>query len=283
MARRALLYLAVAAAASACSGDGTGDDADPGRSDGVAYAEVEGRELLADVYRPERPSGASAVVLHGQGGSRSSTGSVALAERLRDRGGRGVVVDYQTRSPREFTSDGGAGLARASQQARCAVRFARRELAAATTTRSIIVGESAGGLVGLVAATGVDAVLGDPGTIDCDSSGWPVAVDGLVSWNGAVFIHHPQSPFHDERVWGVVNPDTAVAAVPELELWLGLGGQDDRTPRWHVDLVTEFADRFDGAHLAMRPTAGHELPDMGADLDAVVELVVEAATAPTDR
>ena len=274
-----LIGVGVGVFTMACSSD----DPTPARSaapetvSGLTYASDPDR--LLDLHLPSGGPPPLVVILHGQGGSRVAPGPVAVAERLQSDGVAVAAVDYSVRSPSALVADGPRGLRTAVDEVRCAVAVAAGEVRDRYGDLGpvVMLGESAGGLVGSAHLGGRSEPTGD---LACAATAEGAKVDGFVSWNGAVFIFHPQSPFHDAEAWAITDPSTGLATNPDVTSHFVLGGRDGQTPQWHRELVAELAVDLSGpGGLAELADADHNLPTAEPVLGDLAELMADVIAA----
>ena len=255
----------------------------------VVYAEPSQESAKAwslDVYLPattDLPPGAPAVVILPGAGSTKATASFQdLAQSIADLGATVLVADFRTGSaPQMFRVDNAAPLREATEAAARAVRFAR-----ASTGRVIVVGQSAGGFLGLWAALVGDDVTevwdevatsrGSPlAQLSCSSAAGSARPDAFVGYAGAYNIMELVKS-EDPELAAVLTPDTYIGVNLDVTIRLIQGTTDSVIPaalkQQHEALTQTLADAgYDATWTTI--AAGHYL-------DPTVHEALLAALAP---
>ena len=245
-----------------------------------------------DVYAPTSAgSHPVAVLLHGGGATRSHADVVAVSGRLAE---AGLVVFVPTHaatgSPSALTAAGGRLMRESFEDTLCAIRYAGQHAAAygGDATRVVVIGHSAGGFLGMIAALGGDGVedalndsgqaSGTPPQLRCVSTANVPSISGFVGYNGAYFVFLMSGLSDcDPELWALANPRTYVTP-GTARMRMILGGNDSQTPAWHIDEVTLFAEELRGsgydAELVRIDEAGHGWTTAGPVWDTTLETIL---------
>jgi acetyl esterase/lipase len=273
----------------------------PEPSDHIVFATVDGVDLRADVWLPKDFTSAAAgslpavVFVHGGAFVGGAPGTrPLLLGALADAGIVGVDADYRLSPPPRWNQAPGDVL--------CALSWVATApaLQAVDKRRVVVVGESAGGSLALMAAyaAGTDAVVSS-----CPDAGPPVVPAGVAAiapaadlagiWQDGTIYDMSGELFPVAYVGGTPNqfPDRYDAASPfrllrpDLPPTLLLTGETDRMVL--LERVTSLADRIRGAgaacELLVAPFAGHgfdgEPNSFGAQLTETILRNFVLATA----
>jgi acetyl esterase/lipase len=261
----------------------------------VVFATVDGSRLKAELWFPEgatdaRPASLPAVVfVHGGAFQAGFPGTRPLLLEALDRAGVvGIDVDYRLAPPPRWDQ--------APSDVLCALAWLRtaHEVPMVDPRRVVIVGESAGGSLALVAgyAAGTTAIASS-----CPELGPPVVPAGILAiaptadlegiWQDATIADLSGSRFPEAYIGGspVQFPQRYSAAEPfrllrpELPRTLILAGEIDRLVR--VDRLISFAGQIRAAgasvELLVAPFAGHGFDgEPNSFGDQLVETLVPA-------
>jgi acetyl esterase/lipase len=259
----------------------------------VAFATVGGIELHAELWFPEGSGGAeagslpAALFVHGGAFQAGFPGTRPMLMEALDRAGIvGIDIEYRLAPPPRWNEAPGDVL--------CALAWlgTAPELRMVDTSRVVIVGESAGGSLALVAgyAAGTDAV-----TSSCPSAGAPIVPAGVVAiaptadlagiWRDATIADISGGRFPEAYIGGSPDqyPERYAAAEPfrllraNLPPTLILAGEIDRLVR--VERLVSFADKVRAAgstvDLLVAPFAGHGFDGEPASFgDQLVERLI---------
>jgi acetyl esterase/lipase len=259
----------------------------------VVFATVGGTELHAELWFPEgsaSPPPASlpaAVFVHGGAFQAGFPGTrPLLMEALQRAGIVAIDIEYRLAPPPRWNEAPGDVL--------CALAWlgTAAELRMVDPGRVVVVGESSGGSLALVAgyAAGTDAVASS-----CPDAGAPIVPAGVVAiaptadlegiWRDATISDVNGSRFPEAYIGGSPDqyPERYAAAEPfrllraDLPPTLILGGEIDRLVR--VQRLVSFAERIRAAgstvDLLVAPFAGHGFDGEPASFgDQLVETLV---------
>ena len=273
----------------------------PQPSSRTTFATVDGEDLDADLWLPETGPGAAAVMpavvfVHGGAFIGGAPGTRPfLLDALREAGIVGIDIDYRLSPPPRWDQAPGDVL--------CALAWLRTAdgLEAVDEQRVIIVGESAGGNLALVAgyAAGTGAIVSS-----CPELGEPIVPAGVVAiaptadlagiWDDATIYDGPGQRFPEAYIGGSPSafPDRYAAASPlrllraDLPPTLLLTGEIDRMVLLErtIALTNRISAAGASAELLIAPFAGHgfdgEPNSFGAQLaETIVKDFVLAESA----
>ncbi len=217
--------------------------------------QVGSRALGLDVYRVSgRTATPVVILLHGGSGSKDDADYFEVSRRLAANGMVVFNATYVGGNPRSYSADGGLLLRGALESVVCAVRYASAHAIdfGGDATRVAILGHSAGGYFGLLAALlGEDSARpweGLPETpgsgISCAAADGNAEVTGFVGFNGAYFVFaFFGMPDADPALWEAVNPANYAELHPSLATHFLLGATDPSTPPRHVEMTEAFSAR----------------------------------------
>ena len=233
----------------------------------IPFAQAEGpqgTDQQLDIYAPRDAQDQPVVILlHGGSGSKDDPDFVEMSERLAS---AGMVVFNVTYLPAAMTPDtltlsDGRALRAAYENVICAIRFANATAAeyGGDSARIIVLGQSAGGLVGLVSAlAGEDLALawdlfaagrgGPDKQTTCTTADAAAKVDGFVGFNGAYYVFDSLTLLDsDVELKALTAPDLFVGGNPDLKIRFIFGSRDPTQPDWHIQrsaqLITELNAR----------------------------------------
>jgi acetyl esterase/lipase len=261
----------------------------------AVFATVAGAELHAELWFPEGAAEAEAasfpavVFVHGGAFQAGFPGTRPLLMEAFERAGIvGIDIEYRLAPPPRWSEAPGDVL--------CALAWLRTatELRMVDPSRVVIVGESSGGSLALVAgyAAGTDAVPSS-----CPAAGTPLVPAGVVAiaptadlagiWQDATIADVSGGRFPEAYIGGspAEFPERYAAAEPfrllraNLPPTLILSGEIDRLVR--VERLVSFAERIRAAgstvELLVAPFAGHGFDGEPASFgDQLVEALVPA-------
>jgi acetyl esterase/lipase len=259
----------------------------------VVFATAGGVPLHVALWLPDSAANAPAaslpavVFVHGGAFQGGGPGTRPLLLAALDRAGIvGVDIDYRLAPPPRWDQAPGDVL--------CALAWLRTAgpLTAVDPARVVLVGESAGGSLALVAgyAAGTTAIASS-----CPELGTPIVPAGVFAiaptadlegiWNDATIFDFDGGRFPEAYIGGPPSqfPDRYAAAEPfrllraDLPPTLILGGEIDRLV--HPDRLTSLADRVRAAgakvQLLIAPFAGHGFDgEPNSFGDQLVEILV---------
>jgi acetyl esterase/lipase len=241
----------------------------------VVFATVDGTALRADLWLPDGAAAAparslpAAVFVHGGAFQSGFPGTRPLLMADLDRAGVVAVdIDYRLAPPPRWDQ--------APADVLCALAWVRTagELPMVDPSRVVVIGESAGGSLALVAgyAAGTEAIASS-----CPELGPPVVPAGIFAiaptadlqgiWQDATIFDRSGSRFPEAYIGGspAEYPERYAAAEPfrllrrDVPPTVILGGEIDRLV--HVERLTSLADRIREAgariDLLVAPFAGH--------------------------
>ena len=262
----------------------------------LAYAEGRSLQTLElDVYAPEGDGRwPMVVILHGGNGSKNDSQIVSLSEHLATQGRVVLTPSYSRITPDLVIAEEGRAYRDTLESTLCAIRFAQHQGSeyGGDIDNLTIVGHSAGGLFGLMAALlgeemfrewdDFESLRGAPShQVSCVIEEEAQPVQGFVGYNGAYFILQGSPlPDTDPELWRLTHPTPFVERNSDLKLRFILGSFDETQPDWHKSAVKEMETTFLMAGHdvdLVEVEAGHDLnfdsPAWDMTLEAVLEVV----------
>ncbi|MEO1065342.1 MAG: carboxylesterase family protein [Actinomycetota bacterium] len=218
----------------------------------VVYAEAvhdAASDRGLDVYRPGGTGAPVVVVLHGSGGDKDDALIRRIGQQLADAGLVAYVLDHALRGAEvDVVVDDGRVVRESYEDLRCALRFVADHAGehGGDPTKVTLLGQSAGGVVGLVPALAgaeLESRLTEFGEaqVRCTAGADVAAIGGLVGFNGAFFVFEfIDVPQTNPELWALVDPRQHLGEGSATFRFI-LGGQDARTPQQHDDEVIAFA------------------------------------------
>ena len=263
---------------------------EPSGLEGAQFA----RSWALDVYAGDSPAQAVVVILNGASANKATPVWQQLARDIADSGTVVFLVDFRKSGARSmFTVAGGAPFREAFDAAECAIRFAHDRAGeyGSQTDRVIVLGQSAGGLLGMwlaVVGDDVDAVWGGfvqtrggpVRQLECVAADASAAAESFVGYAGAYRIMETMRDL-DEELAGVFDPTTHVGRHTGTRIRALHGTQDLLTPPEfvpvHEDLIAELQAAGQDATW-MTIEAGHFLDD--DSYDTILQTVIDEVRAP---
>ena len=196
---------------------------EPSGLEGAQFA----RSWALDVYAGDSTAQAVVVILNGASADKATPVWQQLARDIADCGTVVFLVDFRKSGARSmFTVAGGAPFREAFDAAECAIRFAHDRAGeyGSQTDRVIVLGQSAGGLLGTwlaVVGDDVDAVWGGfvqtrggpVRQLECVAADASAAAESFVGYAGAYRIMETMRDL-DEELAGVFDPRPTSAVTP---------------------------------------------------------------------